>query len=73
MNVVCSWCKEEGRPAFVREKAPLADARETHGICDRHLRQMGLGPDPLVLRDCESPPRHEARLIHRMSATGVAH
>jgi len=25
MKVICSWCESEGRPAVVREKAPLAD------------------------------------------------
>ena len=33
MKIVCSWCRKEGKPEFVGEKAPLDDARETHGIC----------------------------------------
>ena len=32
MKVVCSWCRKEGKAEFVGEKAPLDDARETHGI-----------------------------------------
>lgn len=48
MKVICSWCESEGRPAVVREQAPLADGRETHGICSSHLQQMGIGRDPLV-------------------------
>jgi hypothetical protein len=36
MKVVCSWCRKEGKAEFVREKAPLDDARETHGICVVH-------------------------------------
>ena len=43
MRVICSWCEHEGRPALVREKAPLTDDRETHGICSDHLQQMGAG------------------------------
>lgn len=36
MKVVCSWCRQEGKAEFVREKAPFDDARETHGICLAH-------------------------------------
>jgi hypothetical protein len=37
MKVICAWCHKEGKPAFVREKAPLTDTRETHGVCPAHL------------------------------------
>lgn len=40
MKVVCSWCRKEGKAEFVREKAPLDDARETHGICVLHRDQI---------------------------------
>ena len=40
MKVVCSWCRKEGKAEFVREKAPLDDARETHGICALHGHQI---------------------------------
>ena len=40
MKVVCSWCRKEGKAEFVREKAPLDDARETHGICVSHRDQI---------------------------------
>ncbi|WHZ23969.1 MAG: hypothetical protein OJF47_003081 [Nitrospira sp.] len=67
MKVICSWCQGEGRPALVREKAPFADARETHGICPFHLLQMGAGRDPLVpCRNDSSVPRRETVLIRRM-------
>jgi len=36
MKIVCSWCRREGKPELVGEKAPLDDARETHGICVFH-------------------------------------
>ena len=36
MKIVCSWCRQEGKPELVGEKAPLDDARETHGICVMH-------------------------------------
>ena len=40
MKVVCSWCRKEGKAEFVGEKAPLDDARETHGICMLHRDQI---------------------------------
>jgi len=40
MKVVCSWSRKEGRAEFVGEKAPLDDARETHGICVLHRDQI---------------------------------
>lgn len=40
MKIVCSWCRQEGTTALVGEKPPLDDARETHGICVTHRRQV---------------------------------
>lgn len=40
MKVICSWCRKEGKAEFVRDKAPLDDARETHGICILHRDQV---------------------------------
>jgi hypothetical protein len=40
MKIVCSWCRKEGKHEFVGEKAPLDDARETHGICVLHRDQI---------------------------------
>jgi hypothetical protein len=40
MKVVCSWCRKEGKAELVGEKAPLDDARETHGICVLHREQI---------------------------------
>jgi hypothetical protein len=40
MKVICSWCRKEGKAEFVGEKAPLDDARETHGICVLHCDQI---------------------------------
>jgi len=36
MRVVCAWCERDGRPAFLREQAPLEDTATTYGICHRH-------------------------------------
>jgi hypothetical protein len=36
MKIICSWCRQEGKPELVGEKVPLDDARETHGICAAH-------------------------------------
>ena len=38
MQVICSWCRGEGRVGFVGEKAPFGDRRETHSICIEHLQ-----------------------------------
>jgi hypothetical protein len=40
MKIICSWCRQEGKAALVGEKAPLDDARETHGICVVHRRTV---------------------------------
>ncbi|CUS39359.1 hypothetical protein COMA2_70098 [Candidatus Nitrospira nitrificans] len=43
MQVICSWCRGEGRVGFVGEKAPLGDRRETHSICLEHLQAVQAG------------------------------
>jgi hypothetical protein len=40
-EVVCSWCEGEGKPALVREKEPLDDSEETHGVCPEHKVLLG--------------------------------
>ena len=40
MKIACSWCRKEGETEIVREKAPLGDDRETHGICVTHRREV---------------------------------
>lgn len=40
MRIVCSWCRQEGKPELVGEKAPLDYARETPGICVLHRRAV---------------------------------
>lgn len=40
MKIVCSWCRQEGVTSLVGEKAPLDDARETHGICIFHRHDI---------------------------------
>jgi hypothetical protein len=40
MKVICSWCRQEGKLELVGEKAPLDDARETHGICVLHRHHV---------------------------------
>ncbi len=73
MKVICSWCQSEGRSGSVREKAPFADQRETHGICADHLQQVASGRDPLVPGyDEGSLPRHESVLIRRSALSAVS-
>jgi hypothetical protein len=40
MKIICSWCRQEGKPELVGEKAPFDDARETHGICVVHRHDV---------------------------------
>lgn len=40
MRVVCAWCRHEGHPGFIGERAPLGDPSETHGICQRHSTRV---------------------------------
>ena len=40
MKVLCAWCIRDGKPAFLREKLPLHDSRETHGLCGDHFRSL---------------------------------
>lgn len=40
MQVICSWCRGEGRIGLVGEKAPLEDRRETHSICMEHEKAV---------------------------------
>lgn len=39
MRVVCAWCRREGRPDFLGEKAPFDDRSETHSVCEPHRRR----------------------------------
>ena len=40
MKIICSWCRQEEKPELVGGKAPLDDARETHGICVVHRHDV---------------------------------
>jgi hypothetical protein len=38
MILVCSWCLEADRPAFLREAPPYCDGRLSHGMCGPRQR-----------------------------------
>jgi hypothetical protein len=38
LRAFCAWCQREGGPAFLGEREPFDDERETHGVCRRHLQ-----------------------------------
>jgi hypothetical protein len=40
MRILCAWCEQEGAPAELGEREPLADPTKTHGICRRHWREL---------------------------------
>src|SRR2546426_2574623 len=78
MKIVCSWCRKEGKAGIVGEKAPLDDARETHGIhpsrpCLRLLcprLAWLLGPLLLVgLSGCEGATSDHSPLTVTAKAT----
>ena len=47
MKVLCARCVRDGRPALLREKGPLTDARETHGLCGEHFASLRTGKGKL--------------------------
>ena len=47
VKVLCAWCVRDGRPALLREKGPLTDARETHGLCGEHFAALLAGKGKL--------------------------
>jgi len=40
MNLICAWCRREGKYGDLGEKEPLEDPSPTHGICARHEAQL---------------------------------
>jgi hypothetical protein len=56
MRVVCSWCEAEGKPALVREKEPLEDPEETHGVCKEPKALLGT-PDGKAASSERTPER----------------
>lgn len=44
MMVLCAWCEQEGRPAFMRDTDPHGRFQSsmvaTHGICDAHQKLL---------------------------------
>ena len=36
MKVICSWCEEEGKPAFLREEEPVDDHTIVERMCRVH-------------------------------------
>ena len=49
MNVVCAWCRAEGRSALIRIIEPTADMSESHGICERHSVEFLAAADAWML------------------------
>ncbi len=63
MKIICSWCRQEGRTELVGEKAPLDDARETHGICVTHRRQVQIHWQQTVPAPAPAGQNQGARLF----------
>jgi hypothetical protein len=51
MKVICSWCKAEGKPALVREKEPLENPEDTHGVCKEHKGLLGTADSSVASSD----------------------
>ena len=48
MRVLCAWCVRDGKPAFLREKLPLEDLSETHGLCADHFTSLSASVKQVV-------------------------
>ncbi len=48
MKVLCAWCVRDGKPAFLREKSPIDDPSETHGLCGDHFTSLSLSVRQVV-------------------------
>jgi len=40
MQVICAWCRDEGKPSDLGEREPFDDPAPTHGVCSRHQEQF---------------------------------
>ncbi len=40
MQVVCTYCQQEGKPGVIQLKEPRTDPRRSHGICPTPRRQL---------------------------------
>jgi hypothetical protein len=61
VKVLCAWCVRDGKPAFLREKVPLDDPGETHGLCNDHFTSLSAK----VGWAGDSPLRRPSRLSQR--------
>ncbi|HQY57249.1 MAG: hypothetical protein WBB60_07230 [Nitrospira sp.] len=48
MKVLCAWCVRDRKPAFLREKFPLEDPSETHGLCGDHFTLLSASVGKIV-------------------------
>jgi hypothetical protein len=48
VKVLCAWCVRDGKPAFMREKLPLNDPSETHGLCGDHFTSLSASVGKVV-------------------------
>ena len=48
VKVLCAWCVRDGKPAFLREKLPLEDLSETHGLCADHFTSLSASVKQVV-------------------------
>jgi hypothetical protein len=48
VKVLCAWCVRDGKPAFLREKLPLNDPGETHGLCRDHFTSLSASVGQVV-------------------------
>ena len=40
MEVLCAWCRLEGKPGYLGERESLEDLGPTHGVCANHKEQL---------------------------------
>jgi hypothetical protein len=40
MQVICAWCRDEGKRGYLGEREPFDNPAPTHGVCLRHREQF---------------------------------
>src|SRR2546422_1020840 len=40
IQVICAWCRHEGKPGYLGEREPFDNPAPTHGVCLRHREQF---------------------------------
>lgn len=67
MMLLCAWCEQEGRHAFMCEAEPRDQASQSHGICEAHEKELLMRIQKLRKKDSL---RHIPRRLSLPNAQG---